>query len=62
MSAKPMRESHALDRLFALLAARQAGGDPGPCYKTLNREEAMSNLAKKLGVCKQSISCNKAAH
>src|SRR5690348_7030926 len=49
MSAKPMNESHALDRLFAIIAARKAAGDAEQSYTVKLLSQGVEKCAKKFG-------------
>jgi len=49
MSAKPLNESHALDRLFATIAARKAGGDTDRSYTAKLLSQGVEKCAKKFG-------------
>ena len=49
MSAKPMNESHALDRLFATIAARGAAGDADRSYTARLLSQGVEKCAKKFG-------------
>jgi phosphoribosyl-ATP pyrophosphohydrolase len=40
---------HALDRLFATIAARKAAGDPGASYTAKLLSEGVAKCAKKFG-------------
>jgi phosphoribosyl-ATP pyrophosphohydrolase len=44
-----MSESHALDRLFAIIAARQAAGDADASYTARLLAQGVEKCAKKFG-------------
>jgi phosphoribosyl-ATP pyrophosphohydrolase len=49
MNAKSMNESHALDNLFATIAARKAAGDTGQSYTANLLAQGVEKCAKKFG-------------
>ena len=49
MSAKPVNEIHALDHLFATIAARQASGDADRSYTAKLLSQGVEKCAKKFG-------------
>jgi len=49
MTAKPMNENHALDRLFAIIAARKAAGDAEQSYTAKLLSQGVEKCAKKFG-------------